>query len=338
MFIPLTNGWTEPTFVSKKTLPQDGIVHLEYTLPRLNNAEVIHGLQPVFVGYCTQWVLPDLGDGYKLNSNTVAAILDVPKDDKSSSGSDAKAAQRPPAKRYYSGARLIATVLRMVGPAPVDVPKQLQLKAGDRTIVISDSVTSDVGNLGDVDHILSGTYPDLKIPELIDAGVNGQMAEDLVLRFKQDVVEQKPQWVTISVGINDVLQRLDKPHDPKVLKKFGENVAKMVDMAQAAKIKVILLTPTIIQEDLANEGNRRLLLYVAAEKKIAKAKKCQLVDLHQMFVQALDTKPDYLKRTYLTEDGIHMNLPGGAIVAIGILRALGVPDADMVKAESAGSE
>ena len=56
MFIPLTNGWTEPTFVSKKALPQDGIVHLEYTLPRLNNAG---GHSRLAAGI--RWVLHGMG-------------------------------------------------------------------------------------------------------------------------------------------------------------------------------------------------------------------------------------------------------------------------------------
>ena len=61
----------------------------------------------------------------------------------------------------------------------------------------------------------------------------------------------------------------------------------MVDMAQAAGIKVILLAPTVIQEDPKSEGNKRLVMYVAAEKKIAAEKKCQFVDLHEYFLAAL---------------------------------------------------
>ena len=101
----------------------------------------------------------------------------------------------------------------------------------------------------------------------------------------------------------------------------------MVDQAQQAGIKVILLTPTIIQEDPASEGNKRLVQYVEAEKQIAAEKQCQVVDLHGMFLAALKHKPADKKGNWLTADGIHMQPVGDAIMATGILRALGVPDA-----------
>ena len=109
----------------------------------------------------------------------------------------------------------------------------------------------------------------------------------------------------------------------------------MVDMAQQAGIKVILLTPTVIQEDPNTEGNKRLAAYVDAEKQIAAEKKCQLVDLHGMFLAALRrSRP--VKRHWLTGDGVHMKPLGDAIMALGVLRALGVPDKKLAAAALPG--
>jgi lysophospholipase L1-like esterase len=224
-------------------------------------------------------------------------------------------------------AKLFASVIALIGPAPADSPKDLQLKSGDQIVAIGDSITAAGGYLHDVDAALASEYPELKIPKIINVGISGQKAEDLLPRFKKDVVDRKPQWVTLSIGINDVWHRLGQPHDPKVLEKYTENVSKMVDMAQAAGIKVILLSPTIIQEDATQEGNKRLLQYVAAEKKIAEEKKCQFVDLNEDFVTALTKKPADFKGNWLTADGVHMKPMGDAIMALGILRAVGVPDA-----------
>ena len=140
------------------------------------------------------------------------------------------------------------------------------------------------------------------------------------------MVKLKPAFVTISIGINDVWHRLDKPHDERILSEYKDNVAKMVDQAQKAGIRVILLTPTIIQEDPNAEGNQRLAAYVEAEKKIAAEKKCQVADLHGMFLTALKKKPAD-PANWLTTDGAHMNPRGDALMAVGVLRALGVPDA-----------
>jgi acyl-CoA thioesterase-1 len=222
---------------------------------------------------------------------------------------------------------LFAMVLALVGPAPADSPKQLQVKPGDQIVAIGDSITAGGGYLRDIDAVFARQYPGLKLPKVINQGISGQKAEDLVQRFGKDVVQLKPAFVTISIGINDVWHRLGKPHDEKVLADYRKNVAKMVDQAQKAGIKVILLTPTVIQEDPGTEGNQRLTMYVAAEKEIAAEKKCQLVDLHGMFLTALKQKPAGQKGNWLTADGVHMKPLGDAIMATGALRALGVPDA-----------
>lgn len=234
-------------------------------------------------------------------------------------------------------AKLIASVIALIGPAPADSPKELQLKPGDQIVAMGDSITQAGGYLRYVDMVLATEYPDLKIPKIINVGVSGQHAENMEPRFKKDVVDRKPQWVTISVGINDVWHRLGQPHDPKVLEQYIENVTKMVDMAQAANIKVILLSPTIIQEDATQEGNKRLLQYIAAEKKIAEEKKCEFVDLHEQFVKALTQKPAGFKGNWLTADGVHMKPMGDAIMALGILRAVGVPDSKSEGAAAAAA-
>jgi lysophospholipase L1-like esterase len=224
---------------------------------------------------------------------------------------------------------LFATLLALLGPSK-DTPAEFQLKAGDQIVAIGDSITEAGGYLRDIDAVLAAQYPDLKLPKVINVGISGQKAEDLVKRFEKDVVAKKPAVVTISVGINDVWHRLKEPHDEAVLKAYRENVAKMADQAQAAGIKVILLTPTVIYEDPEAEGNKRLTMYIAAEKQIAADKKCQIIDLHQMFLDTLakmtkDAKPEPGKRL-LTSDGVHMNPTGDALMAMGVLRALGVPD------------
>ena len=120
-----------------------------------------------------------------------------------------------------------------------------------------------------------------------------------------------------------------------MLAEYKKNVTTMVDAAQKAGIKVILLTPTVIGEDVTKEGNKRLLKYVEAEKQIAAEKKCQLVDLHAMFLTALKQKPVDKKTWWLTVDGAHMNPLGDAIMAVGVLRALGVPDEKIAASDPA---
>jgi acyl-CoA thioesterase I len=230
---------------------------------------------------------------------------------------------------------LYSILISAIGPAPKETPKEFQLKSGQSIVAIGDSITQAGGYLRNMDATLAKNYPDLKIPKITNVGISGQKAEDLVARFEKDVVAKKPAVVTLSIGINDVWHRLKDPHNPVVLAAYKANVSKMVDMAQAAGIRVILVTPTVISEDPAAEGNQRLKMYIDAEKQIAKEKSCQLVDLHQMFLDVIakkpaDLTPDAQKRI-LTNDGVHMAPAGDALMALGVLRALGVPDEKLAR-------
>jgi lysophospholipase L1-like esterase len=228
----------------------------------------------------------------------------------------------------------MAALVALLGPASSDSPQELLLKPGDQIVAIGDSITQDGGYLRNIDAVLAAQYPDLKLPKIINVGISGQKAEDLIQRFQRDVVDKKPQWLTLSIGINDVWHRVNDPHKDEVLKNYTDNVAKMVDAAQAAGIKVILLSPTVITEDPSAEGNKRLKSYVEAEQKIAAEKKCRFANLYATFLTALEKKPADTQGNYLTSDGVHMNGRGGALMALCALRQFGVPDAKIVAADS----
>jgi len=202
---------------------------------------------------------------------------------------------------------------------------KLKIHANERIVAIGDSITEGGGYLRDMDSVFAKQYPDLKIPPIINTGISGQKAEDLTSRFGRDVIQKRPAIVTINIGINDVWHRLGKPHDENVLKAYKANVAKMVDAAQAAGIRVVLCTPTIIQEDPKAEGNLRLAMYVDAMKQIAAEKKCMVADLHAAFIEAISQKPPDAKGNIITSDGVHMNAKGNWIMATCILNTLGIP-------------
>jgi len=239
--------------------------------------------------------------------------------------------------------KLLAALLAIVGPtASKEAPKELVLKQGDQIVAMGDSITQQGGYLKMIDQVLAEQYPDLKLPKIKNVGIGGQKAEDMVARFGRDVVARKPAVVTISVGINDVWHRLKNPADPKVLEKYKENVTKMVEMAQGAGARVIVLAPTVIMEDPAAEGNVRLKAYVEAEREIAESKKCVFIDLHQMFLEAIEKRPEAIeldeKKHAYTVDGVHMRPAGDAIMAIGVLKGLGVPDEKIAVKEKAADE
>ncbi len=223
------------------------------------------------------------------------------------------------------------TVLRPTS-RPASQPAELKIRRGDQIVAMGDSITQAGGYLRVIDAVAAQQYPDLKIPRIINAGISGEKAEDMVKRFEKDVIARKPNIVTISVGINDVWHRLEQPHDPKVLEAYRKNLDRMVRMAQDAGARVFILSPTVIQEDPQSQGNQRLKMYIEAGQEVAREGKAEYVNLHEMFLRVVrknreleqngETKAD----NHLTTDGVHMTPVGDTLMAVGFLRALGVPD------------
>ncbi|HAS83756.1 MAG TPA: hypothetical protein DCS43_14065 [Verrucomicrobia bacterium] len=153
------------------------------------------------------------------------------------------------------------------------------------------------------------------------AGISGHKSNQMLARLEKDVISKKPDWMTLSCGVNDVW------HGAKgvALEDYKQNITAIVDQTQAAGIKVMLLTSTMIKEDQANEMNQKLLPYNAFLRELAAAKGCLLADLNQAMQDTLKTFPaDATKGKQLTGDGVHMNPYGNIMMAVAILKEFGM--------------
>ncbi len=99
---------------------------------------------------------------------------------------------------------------RMVDPTAIQVmeSEDMKIPTGGQIVAIGDSITAQGGYLRDMDAVFAGQYPDQNIPAIINAGIGGQKAEDLIARFDKDVIQKKPARVTIDIGINAVWLRV----------------------------------------------------------------------------------------------------------------------------------
>lgn len=128
-------------------------------------------------------------------------------------------------------------------------------------------------------------------------------------------------------------------YDEKVAERgtYEKNIAQIVEKAQAAGIKVVMLTATVIQEDLAGPDNAKLAPFNEYLRSLAKEKKLPLADLNAMFQERIkaEGKPG---QKILTGDGVHMNAAGNRLMALGVLKAFGLDAAQLEKAQAAWNE
>jgi len=133
------------------------------------------------------------------------------------------------------------------------------------------------------------------------------------------------------------------------LEDYKKNITEIIEKAQAADIKVMVLTSTMIGEDPTSELNQMLIPYNDFLREIAKDKGCLLADLSQRMQAKLKEIPDekgkarmfgdnnYKRdiKNKLTSDGCHMNPKGNKMMAIGVLSAFGMTDEQIAEAEKA---
>jgi len=178
---------------------------------------------------------------------------------------------------------------------------------------------------------LTALYPDI---EVINAGISGHKSTDMLARFQRDVLDKKPDLITISVGVNDVWHGFYDNHPmgdgPRgvPLADYRKNVEEMVQRGKAAGARIVILSTTVIEEDLQNRENAKLVGYNSALRDLARKYHGTFVDLQRPF-QALikEYRTTGGRDHMLTVDGVHMNALGNRVMANTILTELGVaPD------------
>src|SRR6185437_2063314 len=105
---------------------------------------------------------------------------------------------------------------------------------GERRVVFfGDSITDAWGRLPDTGEFFPAQ-------PYVNRGISGQTTEQMVVRFRQDVIDLHPAAVVILAGTNDVAGNTG-PMTPEMTE---DNFRSMADLAHANGIKVILASIT----------------------------------------------------------------------------------------------
>jgi lysophospholipase L1-like esterase len=227
---------------------------------------------------------------------------------------------------------------------------EIAVKSGEKIAFLGDSITAGGwGNpAGYVKLVIAGLAANGITAEPVPAGIGGHKSNQMLERLDRDVLSKKPQWMTISCGVNDVWHgKNGVPLDEAMLAKgeyslkpgedrgtYKKNITLIVERAQAAGVKPVILTATVIQENLDSPENGKLAPFNDFLRQLAKEKNLPLADLNAMFQEDIKAanKPG---TKVLTSDGVHMNSEGNKLMAIGVLKAFGLNAGELKKAQEA---
>lgn len=154
----------------------------------------------------------------------------------------------------------------------------------------------------------------------INRGIGGQTTPQMMLRFRQDVIQLQPKVVVILAGTNDIAGNTG----PSTLEMIEDNIYSMTELAQAHGIQVVLCSILPAYDYPWRTGLEPAPKIVELNKRFK-----HFADTHGAvycdFFTAMADERDGLPKE-LSEDGVHPNLAGyaimGPIVEKAIARAL----------------
>lgn len=227
---------------------------------------------------------------------------------------------------------LAASLLAIAALGLHSASAEILVKSGDKIGFMGDSITAGGWSnpAGYVRLTIAGLKANGVEAEAVPAGISGHKSNQMLARLEKDVLSKKPQWMTLSCGVNDVW------HGAKgvALEDYQKNITAIIDQANTAGVKPVVLTATVIKEDLGNDLNAKLAPYNEFLRKLAKEKNLPLADLNAMFQEKIKAANKPGTNVY-TSDGVHMNTQGNMLMAEGVLKAFGLDAAQMEKAKAA---
>lgn len=173
-------------------------------------------------------------------------------------------------------------------------------KNENRVVFMGNSITEGWGNV----------MPEFfEETPFINRGISGQTTPQMLVRFRQDVVDLQPKVVVILAGINDIAGNTG----PSTLEMIVDNIQSMAEIARANGIKVVIASVLPAYDFPWRPGIEPAPKVVKLNKMLKKYCKQQDFVYLDYFTPMADKK-DALK-SGLGDDGVHPNLAGYQIMA-----------------------
>lgn len=206
----------------------------------------------------------------------------------------------------------------------------------EKLIMIGDSVTDCerarpygeglFGGIGKgyvmmVDALIQSVYPERGI-RIMNMGTSGNTIRDLHQRWTTDVLDLKPDWLSIMIGINDVWRQFDTPHITEghvYLEEYESTLRDLVESTHPSLKGLILMTPYYLEPNSNDLMRAAMDRYGSVVKRVADDYGCLFVDTHQAFASVLES----IYPATIAWDRVHPNAVGHMVLAKAFLNVIG---------------
>ncbi|MBB6052022.1 SGNH/GDSL hydrolase family protein [Armatimonas rosea] len=140
--------------------------------------------------------------------------------------------------------------------------------------------------------LLGATYPERKI-RVLNTGISGNTIRNLKSRWQKDVIDLKPDWLSIMIGTNDVWRQFQGTNNPDSVlpDEFEKTYNELILQTRPLVKGITLLTPFYIEPDHEQPMRKRMDEYGKLVRKIAKETGCRFGDTQAAYDKALQSVP-----------------------------------------------
>jgi lysophospholipase L1-like esterase len=172
------------------------------------------------------------------------------------------------------------------------------VKSGQLFLCIGDSITdcgrrNNLAPYGDGYMSLFRELVLVRHPELairwLNRGIGGNTVVDLKNRWDDDVLREKPDWLSIKIGINDLHRTKDNQPTAVPPDTFRSAYRDILDRSKRAGIRnIVLIDPFYLSTDKHGDSHRATVLkmlpdYIGIVHEMAKAYKTRHVATQELF-------------------------------------------------------
>ena len=195
-----------------------------------------------------------------------------------------------------------------------------------KTFVFQGDSITDAGRNRDNDTYRGNGYPTLVAADLgyqypgeiafLNRGVSGDRVVDVNARIRRDLINLRPDYLSILIGINDVWHELSSRNGVNNTK-FYKTYCDIIEetLAMCPGVKIFILEPFVLKGP-ATEGDwgvfdRETRMRAASAKKVAEKYGLTFVPLQDTF----DAMSEKAPTTYWLHDGVHPTAMGHRVIA-----------------------
>jgi len=212
----------------------------------------------------------------------------------------------------------------------------MKLNFGDKLVMIGDSITDcdskrpvgeglfeglGKGYVSLVNALITTVYPELAI-RVVNMGTSGHNVRDLKDRWQTDILDLKPDWLSIMIGTNDVWRQYDQPQVTEshvYIDEYEATLRSLIKETLPSLKGLILMTPFYIEPNRHDAMRNTMDQYGQVVRRLAEEYGAVFVDTQGAFDRIMVE----IYPATIAWDRVHPSMVGHMTIARAFLHEIG---------------